>query len=136
MFAGAEALLFVRAKELRKQQTFAEDMLWNYLKHKPFGFKFRRQHPYSHYILDFYCHRLKLVIEVDGSIHNLPHVQEQDKTRQRFLEEDGLKVIRFTNTEVKKNLDVVICTINDLIRSRQIDDDQGCRLSESGGHNE
>jgi cyclase len=71
MFSGADNFLFRRASELRSQQTFAEDILWSYLRTKPFGFKFRRQHPFSVYILDFYCHQLKLAIEVDGSIHNL-----------------------------------------------------------------
>ena len=71
MFGGAEQLLFKRASELRKQQTFAEEILWNYLRTKPFGFKFRRQHPFSCYILDFYCHSLRLVIEVDGSVHQV-----------------------------------------------------------------
>jgi very-short-patch-repair endonuclease len=69
MFAGAEHLLFKRAAELRKQQTYAEEVLWGYLHSKPFGFKFRRQHPYLHYILDFCCHQRKLAIEIDGIIH-------------------------------------------------------------------
>jgi very-short-patch-repair endonuclease len=67
MFSGADSFLFERASKLRKQQTFAEEILWNYLRTKPFGFKFRRQHAFSIYILDFYCHSLKLAIEVDGS---------------------------------------------------------------------
>jgi very-short-patch-repair endonuclease len=67
MFLGADNFLFERASKLRKQQTLAEEILWNYLRTKPFGHKFRRQHPFSIYILDFYCHSLKLAIEVDGS---------------------------------------------------------------------
>jgi cyclase len=76
MFSGAENLLFKRASELRKQQPFAEEILWNYLRTKPLGFKFRRQHPFSIYIVDFYCHQLKLAIEVDGSIHEVEEVKK------------------------------------------------------------
>ena len=68
-----------------------KQILWGYLKTKSLGFKFRRQHPYSLYILDFYCHSLKLVIEIDGSIHEKEEVKENDKIRQQSLEIDGLK---------------------------------------------
>jgi imidazole glycerol-phosphate synthase subunit HisF len=71
MFSGADKLLFEKAAALRSRQTFAEELLWNYLRTKPLGFKFRRQHSFSNYILDFYCHALNLVIEVDGSIHQV-----------------------------------------------------------------
>jgi cyclase len=88
MHAGAIKPVYQRARELRNNTTYAEIILWGYLKTKPFGYKFRRQHPYSIYILDFYCHSLKLVIEVDGSIHNLAEVKENDIIRQKLLEED------------------------------------------------
>jgi cyclase len=81
-FLGAGKLLFEKAYELRKQQTFAEDILCNYLRTKPVGFKFRRQHPSSVYILDFYCHQLKLAIEVDGSIHDVEEVKKNGQIRQ------------------------------------------------------
>ena len=66
MHAGANKFIFQRARELRDRETNAELVLWGYLKGKPLGLKFRRQHPYAVFILDFYCHALKLVIEVDG----------------------------------------------------------------------
>ena len=97
MFNGAEAQIFEKAKARRRKQTHEEELLWSYLKQKPCGFKFRRQHPYRHYILDFYCHAAKLVIEVDGSIHEDKAVKEHDEERQRYLESQGLKVLRFTN---------------------------------------
>ena len=59
--------MYQRARELRNNSTHAEIILWGYLKAKPLGYKFRRQHPYAIYILDFYCHSLKLCIEVDGN---------------------------------------------------------------------
>lgn len=62
-------------------------------KNKPFGFKFRRQHPFINYILDFYCHALMLVIEVDGLIHDLEEVKNNDEIRQKHLEEQGRTVL-------------------------------------------
>ena len=108
MFLGADKLLFEKAATLRRQQTFAEEILWDYLRTKPLGFKFRRQHPFASYILDFYCHRLKLAIEVDGSIHQKEDVKENDEIRQRQLEEEGLSFIRFTNDQIILRLEGVI----------------------------
>ena len=86
-----------------------------YLKTKPLGIKFRRQHPYSIYILDFYCHSLKLVIEVDGKIHEQPEVKLIDTERQILLEKDGLIVLRFTNELIEKLLEEVIKEIESFI---------------------
>jgi cyclase len=118
MFAGAGNLLFARASELRIRQTFAEELLWQYLRTKPLGYKFRRQHVYGIYILDFYCHSLKLVIEVDGSIHNEEAVKQNDLVRQRQLESDNLFVLRFTNNEIKLNKEEVINAIEHHVRLR------------------
>ena len=117
MHAGAEREIYQRARELRNRSTPAEDMLWGYLKIKPKGFKFRRQHPYSIFILDFYCHALKLVIEVDGSIHNLKEVKNNDQQRQHALEKDGLIVLRFSNEKILTNLEEVISKIEQHINS-------------------
>ena len=108
MHSGASKFHFQRARELRDNSTHSESLLWEYLKTKPHGIKFRRQHPYSVYILDFYCHSLKLVIELDGSIHNLPENKLNDEVRQQHLENDGLIVIRFTNDLVEKRFEDVI----------------------------
>ncbi len=115
MHAGAIKLLYQRARELRNNATHTESILWGYLKTKPFGLKFRRQHPYSIYILDFYCHSLKLVIEVDGSIHNIEDVRLNDKIRQDLIEKDGLHFLRFMNEEILFSLESVIQKINDFI---------------------
>jgi cyclase len=116
MFAGADHLLFKRAAELRKQQTYAEEVLWGYLRTKPFGFKFRRQHPYLNYILDFYCHQLKLVIEADGSVHEKEDVKENDAVRQSHLEDHGLTVLRFTNDQIRNKPEDVIARIEHHLR--------------------
>ncbi|OQP61045.1 hypothetical protein A3860_04825 [Niastella vici] len=115
MFYGASWLLFERAKKFRENMTQAELVLWEYLRQRPLGFKFRRQHPLGIYIVDFFCHKLKLVIEVDGSVHDLKEIKAADLERQRLLEMEGLKVIRFTNEEILKTKEVVVEKINLLI---------------------
>ncbi|WP_289028478.1 endonuclease domain-containing protein [uncultured Algoriphagus sp.] len=113
LFYGASPEIHKRAKELRKQMTPAEKVLWNFLKNKSLeGFKFRRQHPIDKYIVDFYCHQKKLVIEVDGSIHDQLDQKEYDSGRTSVLEEFGLKVIRFRNEEVLDNFQSVIGRIS------------------------
>jgi len=119
MHAGAISLLFQRARELRNRSTHAEETLWGFLRTKPHGFKFRRQHPYSIYILDFYCHALKIVIEVDGSIHELDEIKQNDKERQSLLEKDGLLVIRFSNLQVEQEQEKVIENIEQVILKRR-----------------
>src|SRR5881394_1517038 len=100
MFEGANHLIFQNAKELRGNMTAAETVLWMYLRNKINGLKFRRQHPIGIYIADFYCHKAKLIIEVDGSIHNEPEIIKSDKARQKQLEVWGYRIVRFTNQEV------------------------------------
>lgn len=121
MHGGAIKPLYQWAREHRNNATHAENILWGHLKTKPHGIKFRRQHPYSCYILDFYCHPLKLVIEVDGSIHDLPEIKINDEQRQQVLENDGLTVIRFTNSQVEHNLEEVKAVIENLIIKRKND---------------
>lgn len=118
MHSGAVKLIFQNAKELRNRATHAEEVLWNLLCKKPFGYKFRRQHPFSIYILDFYCHALKLVIEVDGSIHDEIKVQENDQVRQDFLEREGLMVLRFSYDEVIHEMQNVTVKIEVVIHSK------------------
>lgn len=101
MFNGADANIFERAKRLRKQQTAAEEVLWLYLKQKPSGFKFRRQHPFGIYIIDFYCHQLKLGIEVDGSLHDDAAIKQHDTQREQVLNQLSIQLIRFTNTQIR-----------------------------------
>lgn len=115
MFYGAGPLIFEKAKALRKNLTHAELVLWGYLKCSPLGFKFRRQHPIGIYIVDFYCHVLKLVIEVDGSIHSKTEAIEHDERRQKDLEDLGLRVVRFTNDEVELRLEKVIKEIEKIL---------------------
>ena len=115
MHAGASKDIYQRARELRNRSTHAEDILWGFLKTKPGTVKFRRQHPYSIFILDFYCHDLRLVIEVDGEIHKKDEIKERDQERENLLKADGLSVLRFTNEEVITKLEEVIASIQNFI---------------------
>lgn len=112
MFYGAGAIILQRAKKLRNRLTDAEMILWCYLRCKPNGYKFRRQHPIRNYIVDFYCHRLRLVIEVDGSIHDREDIRKYDRERQNKLVSEGITVIRFTNEEIIKDWENSIKEIN------------------------
>ncbi|HVK97408.1 MAG TPA: endonuclease domain-containing protein, partial [Flavisolibacter sp.] len=105
MFKGASSKIFELAKGLRQNMTDSEKILWFHLKENIGIYKFRRQHSLGNYIADFYCHKAKLVIEVDGSIHKLQEIKINDLQRQKAIEEYGLHVIRFTNEEVTYNLE-------------------------------
>ena len=90
--------------------TASEKILWSVLRNRKInGMHFRRQHPFGIYILDFYCYKAGLVIEVDGEIHGFSKAYDLERTR--YLESCGLKVIRFTNYEIKSDIDSVIKTI-------------------------
>lgn len=118
MFLDATQSVFVNAAALRSQMTPAEKVLWAYLKSKPMGYKFRRQHAISKYIADFYCHALKLIIEVDGDIHNTKAVADNDKARQEFLESEGIHFLRFTNAEVLSDFEAVQSAIEKTLATR------------------
>jgi len=108
MFYKADPLIFSKARELRNKSTPAEQVFWLRLKEQFPGYKFRRQHPISIYIVDFYCHKLKLVIEIDGSVHDSEEAKLNDEKRQNDLENLNLTVIRFTNNQVKNEIELVI----------------------------
>ncbi len=96
------------AKELRQRQTSAEELFWKMVRNRRMlGLKIRRQHPIGKYIVDFYCHELQLVIELDGSIHNLEHVRKKDKIRDAFLKAQGLTIFRVDNVFVYSNPHVI-----------------------------
>ena len=112
MFYNAGAMIFERAKELRNQSTDAERILWMYLRTRPGGYKFRRQHPAGNYILDFYCFQLKLAIEADGLVHDKEEHKNADIERQSHLEAQGIRIVRFTNDEILKHFEKVIAKLN------------------------
>ena len=104
-------------KSLRQSSTAAEAVLWTYLqKLKLLGKKFRRQSSVGPYIVDFYCVECRLVIELDGAPHFAANADTYDQQRTEYLEEAGLKVIRFENKDVKDNIEFVLETIKQGLR--------------------
>jgi|WetSurMetagenome_2_1015567.scaffolds.fasta_scaffold778743_1 very-short-patch-repair endonuclease len=109
MYFGATPNIFKKAKELRKLETKSEKELWARLhKNQILGLQFRRQHPINQFIADFYCPKIKLVVEVDGSIHDLPENQDYDIARSVILNDFGIVVIRFTNKQILEDIDFTI----------------------------
>jgi imidazole glycerol-phosphate synthase subunit HisF len=111
MFYGASPEIFENAKLLRSKQTLSERKLWKYINKNQLGVKFRRQHPISSFIADFYCHKLKLVIELNGNYHLNKDQKAQDEMRTKEMEEFGIRVMRFKNCEVDDNIDRVVMII-------------------------
>ena len=104
-FAG----LVERARELRKSQTPAEQILWELVRDRRFlNLKFRRQHQIGDYIADFYCHEKQLVIELDGSVHRLSDVEKKDIKRDKYLKSLGFKILRIQNQTILDNPDKVL----------------------------
>ena len=109
MYFGATSNIIMMARDLRKNMTPAEKILWNELRRKSIGgIKFRRQHPINRFIVDFFCYEAMLVIEVDGGIHLNLDQKERDEMRTFILNEFGIKVIRFTNEEIIENIESVL----------------------------
>ena len=106
MFYNASPEILRRAKKLRSNMTEAEKILWEELRSRKLGTGFKVQHPIERFIVDFYCHQAKLVIEIDSKIHGFH--EEYDQGRKTELEKNGIKVLRFSNEAVINNINVVI----------------------------
>ncbi|GAA3654431.1 endonuclease domain-containing protein [Flavivirga jejuensis] len=103
-----------RRAELRQSLTPAEAFLWKHLKSRQFeGRRFTRQHSIKNYIVDFYCSKEKLIIELDGEVHNNELAKEKDDQRTKYLTELGYTVIRFENKMVFENLGSVFMEIKE-----------------------
>lgn len=101
MHYGAGSKLFQYAEQMRYAPTEAEQKVWEILRAEPYlKYRFRRQHPIARYIADFYSHSLKLVIEIDGSIHDVAEQKEYDAFRDEDMLAMEIKVLRLTNAEV------------------------------------
>jgi len=109
---------FANGRALRQQQTESEKAFWEVVRGSRLdGLKFRRQHPIGPFIADFYCHQYKLVIELDGSVHDEVEQQDYDQNRDSWMREYGLTILRFTNQDVFENMDFVKQQIRQLIIS-------------------
>ena len=120
MHGGASPQIFSRAKALRRRLTEAEKKLWEFLKHKPLGFKFRRQHPFDLYILDFFCLQARLSIEIDGESHARKFQKIQDMFRTQVLNEYNIKELRFDNSDILEGFEHVKVQILEILNSRII----------------
>ena len=113
---GAIGKLYQYGRELRQAATKAEKILWEYLRNRNLdGLKFRRQHPIGKFIADFYCHEMKLVVELDGAVHDGKMNVQYDDSRTLELKGSGIKVIRFRNSEVENNISFVLNEIRKAI---------------------
>ena len=116
MWKGAPSDSFTKAQFLRRNETKAEKLLWEKLRNNQLeGLKFRRQHPVNIYIADFYCHKFKLIIELDGDYHNQEEQKQKDEVRTEVLGLNDLKIIRFKNEEVEQDINQVLITIKNKI---------------------
>ena len=102
-----EPHLLLKARELRKKMTIGEVILWQRIRKRKLGVQFHRQVPVNKYIIDFYCHELMLAIEIYGEYHNRIYQSRNDQIRQEILEGFGITMLRFTENEVIRNLDMV-----------------------------
>ena len=119
MFYGAENYTFKNATENRLKMTQAETILWEVVKNRKLGIKFRRQHPIGKFIADFYCHKVKLVIELDGEYHDDIDQKNYDLERTKEFERLGLNIIRFTNDMVINKLEAVLDGISGFIKQSE-----------------
>ncbi len=111
-------ILKERARELRKNMTPGEVTLWKHLKGKQMcGYDFDRQRPIDQFIVDFYCKKLMLAIEIDGSSHDSPEAQQRDAERQRRLESLGVRFLRFREEEVCGEVEGVLRVIEEWIKT-------------------
>lgn len=107
-----------KARALRRELTPAEQRLWAALRNRQLnGLKFRRQHPYAQFVLDFFCAERLLAVELDGGIHTDLSVAAHDAARTEFLTQRGIQILRFANAEVEQNLPAVLTRITDALRS-------------------
>ena len=110
---GTRKVGVARARALRRRMTDAERRLWWYLERVPTpDTHFRRQAPIGPYVVDFVCHRMRLVIEVDGAGHGFADAARDDAKRTRWLTDQGYRVLRFWNQEVMNQIDMVLDTIH------------------------
>jgi len=108
------------ARYLRRNQTEAENLLWQRLRSNSLNVKFRRQHPMGDFVLDFYCPRIRLAIEVDGGVHDSADQEEYDRFRQRLIEDHEVAFLRFSNVEVLKQIWGVIDRVANKVRERLV----------------
>jgi len=108
-----------RARELRQVETWAEKLMWRWLRDRRFsGYKFRRQHPLGDFYLDFFCEEAELNIELDGGQHGFPDQRKHDLEREKYLVSRGIKTLRFWNSHLRRNPQSIRDTIFEALQKR------------------
>jgi very-short-patch-repair endonuclease len=105
-----------KRRALRNDVTPAEKEMWKYIRKDALGVRFRRQYGIGEYIADFYCPKLKLVIEIDGGSHFTDEARKYDEARTNYLNSIGVKVVRYTNNDVMNNIQGVLQNLTDIIQ--------------------
>lgn len=118
LFRYNDPRFLLRRRALRRSATLAETRFWTRVRKKQFmGLKFWRQYGIGPYIVDFYCPKIRLAIELDGDLHFLAGAPEYDRERQCYIESFDIRVIRFLNSDIRDNLDGVLQTLEIFISS-------------------
>ena len=99
------------ARQLRREMTAAETVLWKYLRGNATGYRFRRQQPIGHYVMDFYCYELNLCIELDGGVHDEAMADIKDEVRTEYLNSQGITVLRYSNDVVFNHPEAILKSI-------------------------
>ncbi|MFA5670514.1 MAG: endonuclease domain-containing protein [Balneolaceae bacterium] len=105
-----------KARILRTNSTLSEILLWNEIKKRKLGVQFHRQVPIDRYIVDFYCHELKIAIEVNGSTHDNPISYQKDKKRENILNNLGVTIIHIDDVDIKSDLESVLNYLNQMLK--------------------
>ena len=107
-----------RARKFRSEMSLPEVMLWSELRNRPGGFKFRRQHPAGEYVLDFYCAKIKLAIEIDGRVHDSAPAALRDANRSAFLKARGVTTTRIPARAILEDVEPVVMRLVEICNSR------------------
>ncbi len=105
-----------KRKVLRENMTYCERMVWLHLRRRQLGYRFLRQYSIDHYVVDFYCPKLKLAVEIDGDIHELPERKAYDGKREDYLKKYKITFVRITNEELSWNPDKAFGKIEEMIK--------------------
>ncbi len=103
------------ARKLRRTMTLPEVLLWRHLRGSPGGVRFRRQHPIGCYVADFFCPKVRLVVEIDGAIHGVETRSIRDTARDRYLNDNGYRVIRIGAADILRDAEAVAASIVSLV---------------------
>lgn len=106
-----------KRRSLRNNTTYCEKIVWLHIRKKQLGYRFLRQYSVDHFVIDFYCPELKLAVELDGNVHEIPEQKSYDKARQKYLEAFGIKFIRIKNEEFLGNPNKAFSKIENAIKN-------------------